>query len=48
MFGFDDLIAQPDAAVTDEYAWTGDEFANLVFALAAERAPPELPLGRMR
>src|SRR5262249_14998527 len=34
----DDVHAQFDALVADEYGWAGDDLANLVLALAAKRA----------
>jgi hypothetical protein len=34
----DDVHAQFDAFIADEHGWTGDQFANLVLGLAAERA----------
>jgi hypothetical protein len=36
-FLFDDLVAKLDALVTDVDAWAGDELANLLLALSAER-----------
>ena len=36
--GVNDLVAQLDALVTDEYARAGDEFADLVLGLTAKVA----------
>jgi hypothetical protein len=38
----DDVVAQVDALVADEYRRAGDQLAHLVLALAAERAVQEL------
>ena len=32
----DDLIAKVDALIADVYAWTGNQFLNLLLGLAAE------------
>ena len=37
-----DVVAKLDALVADEHRGTGDQFAHLVLALAAERAVKEL------
>src|SRR5260370_20188507 len=34
----DDVVAQLDALVADEYRWSGDQLPHLVLALAAEGA----------
>jgi hypothetical protein len=38
----DDVVAQLDAFIADEHRRTGNQFADLVLALAAERAVQEL------
>ena len=34
---FNDFVAKQDALVTDKDTWAGDELANLLLALSAER-----------